>query len=159
FIRSGKAVSGASTLSMQVVRLLTGQPPGFLGKVKQALFAAKLERQISKGEILDLYLTLAPFGGNIEGVRAASLEYFGHEPSKLAIAEAALLVAIPQSPSLRRPGINPKALRAARDRVLLNLAGKRILASDAAQTAMLGPVPDKRRLTPHVAHHLADRLR
>ena len=81
------------------------------------------KRRFSKDEILDLYLTLAPYGGNIEGIRAASLAYFGKEPTRLTTAEAALLVALPQSPEARRPDRDPDAARAARDRVLDRLAG------------------------------------
>ena len=80
--------------------------------------AWQIEREVSKDGVLDRYLTLAPFGGNLEGVRAASLAYFGKEPLRLTIAEAALLVALPQSPEARRPDDRPPAARAARDRVL-----------------------------------------
>ena len=80
--------------------------------------ARRLEARFDKDEILTLYLMLAPFGGNVEGVRAASLAYFGKEPSRLTVAQAALLVALPQSPEARRPDRDPEAARAARDRVL-----------------------------------------
>ncbi|MGQ0681473.1 transglycosylase domain-containing protein, partial [Bradyrhizobium sp.] len=103
-VTSGRIVSGGSTITMQVVRLLLGEHDRSLwGKFRQALLALALERRFSKDEILRLYLRLAPFGGNLEGVRAASLAYFGKEPRRLSVAEAALLVAIPQSPEMRRP--------------------------------------------------------
>src|SRR5262249_49983449 len=97
-----------STLTMQVARLLAGEHQrSAIGKLRQALRALELERKLSKDAILAAYLRLAPFGGNIEGVRAAALAYFGKEPRRLSLAEAALLVALPQSPELRRPGRFP----------------------------------------------------
>jgi penicillin-binding protein 1C len=102
-VRHGRLVSGGSTLTMQVARLLRGSPTHSLpAKFQQIADAARLEATLSKREILSLYLKLAPYGGNLEGVRAASLAYFGKEPQRLSIAEAALLVAIPQSPEMRR---------------------------------------------------------
>ena len=91
----GRIVSGASTLSMQAARLLDPRPRSFTTKVLQSARALQLEWRYSKREVLALYLTLAPMGGNLEGVRAASLAYFGKEPRQLSAAEAALLVAIP----------------------------------------------------------------
>ena len=99
-----RIVSGASTLTMQVARLVEGRHERTAwGKLRQILRAIQLEHRFSKSEILDLYLTRAPFGGNIEGARAAALAYFGKEPKRLSIGEAALLVALPQSPERRRP--------------------------------------------------------
>jgi penicillin-binding protein 1C len=89
---------------MQVARLIEGEPTrDIMGKLRQMLHAAALERTLSKEQILTLYLSLAPYGGNIEGIRAASLAYFGKEPARLTTAQAALLVALPQSPEARRP--------------------------------------------------------
>src|SRR5215469_7154851 len=102
-IRYGRPVSGGSTLTMQAARLLRGSPThSILAKFQQIADAVRLEAAFSKREILALYLKLAPYGGNLEGVRAASLAYFGKEPHRLSVAEAALLVAIPQSPEMRR---------------------------------------------------------
>jgi penicillin-binding protein 1C len=103
FARSGHIVSGGSTLTMQVARLLSGKHERTIGgKLRQMMRALQLERTLSKTEILKLYLRLAPFGGNLEGVRAASLAYFGKEPRRLSLSQAALLVALPQSPEERR---------------------------------------------------------
>jgi penicillin-binding protein 1C len=114
-----RLVSGGSTLTMQVARLLERKhEKTAAGKLRQMARALQLERALTKTEILRLYLRLAPFGGNLEGVRAASLAYFGKEPRRLSIAEAALLVALPQSPEMRRLDRNPKAAQRARDRVL-----------------------------------------
>ena len=118
-VSRGQIISGGSTISMQVARLLEPRERRSLGaKMRQIVRALELERALGKDGVLALYLTLAPYGGNLEGVRAASLAYFGKEPRKLSLAEAALLVALPQSPELRRPDRFPTAARAARDRVL-----------------------------------------
>ncbi|HEU0222624.1 MAG TPA: transglycosylase domain-containing protein, partial [Paracoccaceae bacterium] len=106
-----------------------------------------------------LYLHLAPFGGALEGVRAASLAYFGKEPRRLSPEEAALLVAIPQAPEARRPDRHPGAARAARDRVLARLARRGLVDAGAAKAAMRAPVPGQRLAFPMLAPHLADRLR
>jgi penicillin-binding protein 1C len=114
-----RIVSGGSTLTMQVARLIEPREERSLSaKLRQIVRAIQIEKAISKQGVLNRYLALAPFGGNIEGVRAASLAYFGKEPRRLTIAEAALLVALPQSPEARRPDRSPEAARAARDRVI-----------------------------------------
>jgi penicillin-binding protein 1C len=103
-LRNGHIVSGASTLSMQVARLLEPRTERtVLAKLRQMVRAIELERALSKDQILALYLSLAPYGGNLEGIRAASLAYFGKEPRRLTLAETALMVALPQSPEQRRP--------------------------------------------------------
>ena len=101
----GHVVSGGSTLPMQVARLIEPRPERTIGaKLRQIARALEIERDVGKLGTLDRYLTLAPFGGNLEGVRAASLAYFGKEPLRLTVAEAALLVALPQSPEARQAG-------------------------------------------------------
>jgi penicillin-binding protein 1C len=156
FAFSGHIVSGGSTITMQVARLLDGgDTRNATGKVKQMAEAVALERRYSKEQILDLYLALAPYGGNVEGVRAASLAYLGKEPKRLTTAEAALLVAIPQSPEARRPDRDAVAARRARDRVLDRLTGEGIITADAAAAAKTEPVPDGRRPFPMLAPHLA----
>lgn len=154
---SGRIVSGASTLTMQVARLLNGpEPRGFATKLRQMGAALALERRLGKDEILVLYLRLAPFGGNVEGVRAASLAYFGKEPARLSVAERALLVAIPQSPEARRPDRDAKAARRARDRVLARAAAAGAITAAEAAEARREPVPTTRRPFPRLAPHLAD---
>jgi len=156
-IRHGRIVSGGSTITMQVVRLLLGEHDRSLwGKIKQALLALALERQLPKDEILRLYLRLAPFGGNLEGVRAASLAYFGKEPRRLSVAEAALLTAIPQSPETRRPDRSPETARRARDRVLVRMLAAGVISRDDAARAMAERAPVARRDFPMLAPHLAD---
>jgi penicillin-binding protein 1C len=159
-VRHQRIVSGGSTLTMQVVRLLLGEHDRSLwGKIRQALLALALERRLSKDEILALYLRLAPFGGNLEGVRAASLAYFGKEPRRLSIAESALLVAIPQSPQARRPDRSPETARRARDHVLARMLAAGVISHEDAGRAMaepLAPTTLARREFPMLAPHLAD---
>ncbi|MET0301505.1 MAG: transglycosylase domain-containing protein, partial [Methyloceanibacter sp.] len=107
-VSQGHIVSGGSTLTMQVARLLEPRSERtMLAKLKQMVRAVELERSFSKDEILSLYLSLAPYGGNLEGIRSASLAYFDKEPKRLSRSEAALLVALPQSPEARRPDRSP----------------------------------------------------
>ncbi|HTZ34927.1 MAG TPA: transglycosylase domain-containing protein, partial [Stellaceae bacterium] len=122
WVAHGHVVSGASTLTMQAVRLLERRPRTLAAKLAESAEALALERRASKNDILGIYLTLAPFGGNLEGARAASLAYFGKEPAHLTAAEAALLVAIPRSPERLRPDRHPAAARGARDAVLRRMA-------------------------------------
>jgi penicillin-binding protein 1C len=121
--------------------------------------ALALERRLTKDQILKLYLHLAPYGGNIEGLRAASLAYFGKEPRRLTPAESALLVAIPQSPESRRPDRHPDAAADARDRVLARAVAKGLIDADQAAAARTEVVPIARRPVPALAPHLADRAR
>jgi penicillin-binding protein 1C len=156
-VRHGRIVSGGSTLSMQVARLLLGEHQRTAaGKLRQAFGALDLERRLSKPQIIGLYLRLAPFGGNLEGVRAAALAYFGKEPGRLSLAEAALLVALPQAPELRRPDRFPLAAKRARNRVLAHAVAAHIIAPEEAQRALAEPVPTGRRAFPLLAPHLAD---
>lgn len=158
FLREGELVSGASTITMQLGRLLDGLETGsFTDKAVQMIRARQLERQMSKRGILEAYLTLAPYGGNIEGVRAASLAYFGKEPGRLALHEAALLVALPQSPETRRPDRYREAARAARDRVLDRVARAGVITQAQARWAKSQPVPDARKGFPMLAAHLSER--
>jgi penicillin-binding protein 1C len=157
---NGRIVSGGSTLTMQVARLLEDAPTGDLdAKFRQMRVALALERSLDKPQILSLYLTLAPFGGNIEGVRAASLSYFGKEPRRLTTAEAALLVALPQAPEARRPDRHEGVARAARDRVLARLAGAGVIAQGEAAAARTEATPTQRRPFPLLSPHLAARVR
>ena len=156
-ITHGRIVSGASTISMQVARLL--EPRGarsFKAKLRQMLRAIEIERTLSKDEILALYLSLAPYGGNLEGVRAASLAYFGKEPRRLTLGEAAMLVALPQSPEQRRPDRSIAAARNARDRVLDRVAAAGIVPFDEIERAKRESVPEGRKPMPMLAPHAAD---
>jgi penicillin-binding protein 1C len=158
-VSRGQIISGGSTISMQVARLLEPRERRSLGaKMRQIVRALELERAVGKDGVLALYLTLAPYGGNLEGVRAASLAYFGKEPRKLSLAEAALLVALPQSPELRRPDRFPTAARAARDRVLDRAALAGLMPRDEIARAKTQPVPHERKPLPVLAPHAADQV-
>jgi penicillin-binding protein 1C len=156
-LRYGHPVSGASTLSMQVARLLEPRTERTLSaKLRQMVRAIEIERALSKDQILALYLTLAPYGGNLEGIRAAALAYFGKEPRRLSLAESALLVALPQSPEQRRPDRALAAAQAARDGVLDRFAAAGLVPADEVAAAKREPVPDGRRPLPVLAPHSAD---
>ncbi len=156
-VRNGEIISGASTLTMQVARLIDGHDTRTIdGKIRQIVFAREIEAQLSKDQILDLYLMLAPYGGNLEGIRAASLAYFGKEPARLTTAEAALLVALPQSPEARRPDHDPVSAEAARNRVLDRMVTAGVITEDEASAAKTEPVPTARRDFPMLAAHLAE---
>ncbi len=144
---------------MQVARLLRGSPTHSISaKFQQIADAARLEWTLSKRQILSLYLKLAPYGGNLEGVRAASLAYFGKEPQRLSIAEAALLVTIPQSPEVRRPDRGYESLVNGRNRVIRRAAAAGAITQADAKAAIAQAVPRGRRDFPSLAPHLSERL-
>lgn len=156
FLMAGRIVSGASTLTMQVARLVDGgSTRSATGKLRQIAMALALEKKLSKDAILTLYLLLAPYGGNLEGIRAASLAYFGKEPTRLTPAETALLVALPQAPESRRPDRNPIEAQAARDRVLDRMVAEEVIDAEVATTAKRERSPQARRPFPLLAPHLA----
>jgi penicillin-binding protein 1C len=156
-VRHGRLLSGGSTLTMQVARLLEGRhEKTAAGKFRQIVRALQLEEKLSKQDILRLYLRLAPFGGNIEGARAASLAYFGKEPKRLSIGEAALLVALPQSPERRRPERHVNAAKKARDYVLDRVHEAGIISKAERDRAKEEKVPAKRHEFPKLAPHLSE---
>lgn len=132
-LRAGRVVSGGSTITMQTARLLEPRPRNVGSKLVEMLRAMQIEARLSKQEILELYLTLTPYGGNLEGVRAASLAWFGQEPKELSDDEIALLIALPQAPEARRPDRRPRAARAGR-------------AAIAAKLEAFGVITSRRRL-------------
>ncbi len=155
---NGQVVSGGSTLTMQVARLLEDSGTGsWPGKLRQIRVALALERRLTKAEILTLYLNRAPFGGNIEGVRAASYAYFGKPPRRLTPAQAALLVALPQSPETRRPDRHVGTATTARNRVIDRATRDGIVSATSAEAAKTESVPARRSDFPSLAAHLADR--
>jgi len=159
FAMHGRVVSGASTLTMQAVRLLERRPRTLAAKLVEMAEALSLERRLAKDDILALYLTLAPFGGNLEGVRSASLAYFGKEPGRLSPAEAALLVALPRSPERLRPDRHPEAARLARDAVLERMRASRVISDNTWAEARAEPIPRERLALPFRAAHLARAVR
>jgi penicillin-binding protein 1C len=158
-LRHGRVVSGGSTLTMQVARLIEPIPRTPAGKLKQIVRALQIERRLDKRAILALYLDRAPFGGNLEGVAAASHAYLGKPPDRLSHAEAALLAVLPQAPSRLRPDRHPEAARAARDKVLARLAEHRIWPEAVLAEAADEPVVARSLRPPLSAALLAERLR
>jgi penicillin-binding protein 1C len=155
----GRVVSGASTLTMQVARLLEPHPHTLTGKLLEMLRALQLEWHSNKDEILSLYLTLAPYGSNLEGLRAASLAWLGKEPQRLTPAEAALLVVLPQAPSRRRPDRFPEQAQAARNKVLARMEELGILSPCQVMEGCQEALPRQRHAMPFHAPHLARYLR
>jgi len=158
WIRYGRVVSGASTLTMQVARLLEPHPRTVIGKLREMLRALQLEWHYDKNTLLSWYLALAPYGGNLEGLRSASLAYLGKEPLQLTPAEAALLVSLPQAPSRLRPDRFPARSRWARDKVLKRMNRLGILTPQQVTEAQQESLPNQRRSLPFHAPHLARRL-
>ncbi len=167
WVRSGRVVSGGSTLTMQVARILdtnasrdgrssTRSPAR---KVRQMLRALQLEVHLSKREILALYLNHAPFGGTVEGVEAASWAYLGKPSSRLSHAEAALLAVLPQSPSRLRPDREPARARIARDKVLARMQQQGVWSRAQVDDARVEPVVARSLQPPRFAPLLAQRLR
>ena len=156
-VTNGHVVSGGSTLTMQVARLMEPRDDRTLAaKLRQIARAEQIEARVSKAGVLDRYLTLAPFGGNLEGVRAASLAYFGKEPKKLTLGEAALLVALPQAPEARRPDKFPDAAAKARARVLARAVAKGVVSEEEADAANREAIPRDRKPFPALAAHAAE---
>lgn len=156
FVASGRIVSGGSTLTMQLARRLEPRTErSVAAKLRQIVRAWQIERRLTKHQILERYLTLAPYGGNVEGIRAASHTWFGKEPKKLALREAALLVALPQSPERRRPDRYHLEAKAARDRVIMRLAGIGLADVAEADRVARFAVPSARQPMPRLAAHLA----
>jgi penicillin-binding protein 1C len=153
--RAREVVSGGSTLTMQVARLLDPKPRTVLSKLRELLQAIGLELRYSKEEILGMYLNLAPYGGNIEGIGAAALLYFGKSPQELSTAEAALLVALPRSPEALRPDRHSEAARQARDEVLRRAVLFGAIDESLARSALSESVPSSRRSLPRTAPHLS----
>jgi penicillin-binding protein 1C len=156
-VTRGHIVSGGSTITMQLARLMEPRRQrSVYAKLRQIVRALEIERQLAKDQILDLYLALAPYGGNLEGIRAASIAYFGKEPKRLSLAEAALLVALPQSPESRRLDRYPDVAHAARDRVLDRMVEDGQVSEEDAAQAKAVPVPRLRKPLPILAPHSAD---
>lgn len=157
-VRHGHIVSGGSTLTMQVARIIEPQPRSVIGKLRQILRALQLEAHLSKREILDLYLNHAPFGGTIEGVEAASWAYLGKPASRLSHAEAALLAVLPQSPTRLRPDRNSHAARVARDKVLARMSALGVWSAASVRDARIESVAARELESPLHAALLAERL-
>ncbi|WP_333820946.1 penicillin-binding protein 1C [Ohtaekwangia sp.] len=158
-IAAGKIVSGGSTLSMQVIRLSRkGESRTLLEKATEIVLATRLELRYSKAEILALYASHAPFGGNVVGIEAACWRYFGRDARELSWGEACLLAVLPNAPSLIHPGKNRDMLKAKRDRLLdrLQVVGK--IDAFTCSLAKEEPIPEEPQLLPRAARHLLTRM-
>ncbi|MBT5002713.1 MAG: hypothetical protein HOM91_17745 [Tateyamaria sp.] len=160
YLKSGKISSGASTLTMQTVRLMDPYLARrtFTAKLRQMLAAIRLDAHWSKEAILEAYFTLAPYGGNIEGVSAASEAWFQKPPKDLTLNEIALLVALPQSPERRRPDRYPDNAYAAKIGVLNKVQGRLNIDDNALNEALVEQLPARLVKPASYAPHLADRL-
>lgn len=150
-------VSGASTITMQTVRLLKPKPRTLKNKLLEIYTAWRLEQVLSKKAILDLYLSLTPYGGNIQGLETACLFYFKKSAAHLTPSEMALLIALPQSPEKRRPDRHPKQAKKARNHVLKQLQKKGLMTLSAMNLAMQRPLP-KRKTPVFYAPHLLQNM-
>jgi penicillin-binding protein 1C len=161
-------VSGASTIPMQIARLAEPRRRGLGAKLRECFRALQLERRYSKRRLLEIYVNLTPYGGNVEGVGAAAWFYFGKSPDRLSLGEIALLTALPRSPARYDPTTHPVAARAARDRVLRQLAQRGFLdpgdpgelrggfPPHEIERALRQPVPATRHRPPFAAPHFCE---
>jgi penicillin-binding protein 1C len=159
YARTRRITQGGSTLTMQLARLIEPRPRNVGSKFIEIVRALQIERRLSKREILAAYLTMAPYGGNLEGVRAASRAYFGRDPQWLEDGEMALLVALPQAPEARRPDRHPEAARAARDRVLDLFVSAHVVSREHAQETRATSISTRAPFAfsaPHAAAHLVE---
>jgi len=158
-VKSGRVVSGGSTITMQVARMLERRPRTLKSKFLEMLWAIKLEEHYSKSEILELYFNMAPYGGNIEGVAAASYLYFGKNVSQLSIDEAASLVAIPNQPNRLRPDRNPRALEKRRNDVLAQMKKEDFISTDIFEETRSLSIHARRASIPNLAPHFTHWIR
>ncbi len=151
--KAGRIVSGGSTITMQTARMLEPRDRNVGSKLIEIARAWQIERRLTKDEILELYLTLTPYGGNLEGVRAASWSYFGHEADRLSDDEIALLIALPQSPEVRRPDRRPEQAEKARNWVATKLGRYGVFSAADVAEVEASSVPGRRRDFPMRAWH------
>ena len=143
FVKNGRVTSGGSTITMQLARLLEPRPRTIPSKLIEMVRAVQIERRLSKKQILAGYLTLTPYGGNLEGVRAASRAYFGRDPQALNDAEMALLIALPQAPEGRRPDRRAAAAKKSRDLVIDKFVRIGAIGPRLAAEARAAPMPKR----------------
>lgn len=157
-VASGKVKSGGSTITMQVIRLSRkGKSRTYLEKLMELFLSIRLELSYSKDEILALYATHAPFGGNVVGVNTASWRYYQRSANQLSWGEAATLAVLPNAPSLIYPGKNQELLKSKRNRLLDKLVAENIIDSSTAELAKLEALPGNPKPLPNNASHLLER--
>ena len=152
-VASGKIKSGASTITMQLARMIEPRPRTLKSKMIEAFRAVQLEVFYSKKEILTMYLNHVPYGGNIEGVKAASLLYFGQMPVSLSLAQVSVLASIPNDPNGLRPGVNDAVLLKKRDELLLLFKKDKTFPEKVIADALSEPLQAQRRSAPMNANH------
>lgn len=155
-LRAGRVVSGGSTIPMQLARMAAPSSRTLAAKAREARWALQLSHRWSKRRLLETYLNLAPYGGNVEGVGAAAYFYFGKRPADLSWGEIALLVALPRSPRAFDPTRDAAAATAARDRVLATLVERGLVTAELAEAARRQALPAARRSPPFRAPHFAE---
>jgi penicillin-binding protein 1C len=154
-LAAGQVVSGASTITMQLARMLERQPRTIAVKLQEMFRALQLEMRYSKDEILQHYLSIAPYGGNLEGVNAATYAYFGKPPRQLTPAQIALLVMIPKAPNQTRPDRHPDIAKKRRDALLGKMHDAGLIDNATYQRSIAEPVPSRRLAFPGRIPHLA----
>ena len=155
-VRARRRVSGASTIPMQLARMAEPKSRTIFAKVREAFRAVQLTLHTTKREQLEAYLNIAPYGGNVEGIGAASRVYFGKEPSQLSIGEIAFLTTLPRQPNKFDPLRDHVAATRARDRVLRQLRDSGVFSTNEITAAMRQPLPRSRRKPPFIAPHFCD---
>jgi penicillin-binding protein 1C len=158
-LRAGEVVSGASTIPMQIARMAEPGPRTISSKVRESFRALQLERRFGKDELLEIYLNLTPYGGNVEGIGTAAWFYFGKEPDQLSLGEIALLTALPRSPGRYDPTLHPGAAQEARNRVLAQLTERGVFPREEIENARQVPVPRTRRKPPIAAPHFSEQVK
>jgi len=153
-ISAGKTVRGGSTLTQQVIRLSRNKPRSYWEKIIELILATRLEFRYSKEDILKLYVSHAPYGGNVVGLDVAAWRYFGLQPHQLSWAESATLAVLPNAPSLIYPGKNQKKLLNKRNRLLQKLLTENYIDSTTYDLALLEELPQKPYALPNSASHL-----
>jgi penicillin-binding protein 1C len=157
--RSGRVISGGSTITMQCVRLLEENPPRTVAqKFREAFLALLLETRYTKKDILALYAANAPFGGNVVGIEAASWRYYNRPPENLSWAEAATLAILPNQPGLVHPGSNRDTMREKRDRLLRDLRNVGAIDSRTLELSLDEPLPKEPYALPRLAPHYLERF-
>ena len=157
-VKAGKIVRGGSTLTMQVMRMARGnRSRNLYQKLMETVLAMRLECSYSKDEILNLYASHAPFGGNVVGLEAAAWRYYGRSPAKLSWGETATLAVLPNAPALIYPGKNQLRLKRKRDALLDKLLSNSVIDSVTCRLAKAEPLPQKPKALPRLAPHLLDK--
>lgn len=153
-----RIISGGSTLTMQTIRLARNESRTFGEKIIEMIWATRLEFRASKEEILSMYVSHAPFGGNVVGLDAAAWRYFGHSAEDLSWAESAMLAVLPNAPAMIHLSKGRKMLLSKRNRLLKQLLEKKIIDSSTYELAVTEPLPDEPHPLPQTAPHLVSRF-